>query len=680
MASKTEIVRNIGIMAHIDAGKTTVSERILFYSGRTYKIAEVHDGQATMDFMDQERERGITISSAVNEISWKDHDIYLIDTPGHVDFTVEVERSLRVLDGVVALYDAVAGVEPQSETVWYQANKHNVARVCFVNKMDRPGADFSRCVQEIETILGGHPIAVQLPIGSGVDFSGVIDLIHRQAYYFDDESQGAEVKTGPIPAELEEEVVLARESMIERIVNVDDELGMAWLNGEELTETMIVAALRRAVIAFKAQPVLCGSGLKNKGIQPLMDAIVDYLPAPSDLPVLKGVTPKGVEIEQSRSETAPFSGLIFKVQQIEGKKLAFIRVYSGVLEEGDSVALPAQKTAVKVKNIYRVYANRVDRVASAQAGALVAIAKVKGMTTGGTLCDPSHPILLESIEANAPVISIAVEPESIKDKDRLVEALTSINEEDPTIVFEEDKDTGELILRGMGELHLEVACERLRREFNVNVRSGHPNVVCMETLLDECSEVATFERIIDEDKKEVLWGEVRVVVRPLERGIGSACKLQLPEDHPYVRQEVLDAVLEAAKDASMYGPNGYEMTDTEVVVTSISLDAKGNTNVVGSRIAAGEAVRKAYKSSGTKLLEPLMHVDIVAAEEHIGDLIADLTQRGGMVENLESEAVRSVIHAIVPLRNMFGYTMKLRTVTHGRGSFSMRFLRFDAMI
>jgi len=680
MASKTEKVRNIGIMAHIDAGKTTVSERILFYSGRTYKIAEVHDGQATMDFMDQERERGITISSAVNEIRWKDHDIYLIDTPGHVDFTVEVERSLRVLDGVVALYDAVSGVEPQSETVWYQANKHNVARVCFVNKMDRPGADFSRCVHEIGKILAGHPIAVQLPIGAGVDFAGVVDLIRMQAYYFDAESQGAEVKTGSIPAELEEDAALAREAMIESIADVDDELGMAWLEGEQITEDMIIEGLRRATIALKAQPVLCGSGLKNKGIQPLMDAIVDYLPAPGDLPALKGVSSKGVAIEQSRSETAPFSGLIFKVQQIEGKKLAFVRVYSGVLKEGDSVALPSQKTAVKVKNIYRVYANRVDRVESAPAGALVAIAKVKGMATGCTLCDPSHPILLESIEANAPVISIAIEPESIKDKDRLIEALTSINEEDPTIVFEEDKDTGELILRGMGELHLEVACERLRREFNVNVRSGHPNVVCMETLLGESAEVATFERVLDEDKKEMIWGEVGVVVRPLERGAGASCTLGLPEDQPYVRQEVLDAVLEAAKDASLYGPNGYEMADVEVVVTSISLDAKGNTNVVGSRIAAGEAVRKAYKAAGTKMLEPLMNVDIVAAEEHIGDLIADLTQRGGMVENLESEAVRSVIHAIVPLRNMFGYTMKLRTVTHGRGSFSMRFLRFDAMI
>ncbi len=678
MAQKIEAVRNIGIMAHIDAGKTTVSERILFYSGRTYKLAEVHDGQATMDFMDQERERGITISSAVNEIRWRDHDIYLIDTPGHVDFTVEVERSLRVLDGVVALYDAVSGVEPQSETVWYQANRHNVARLAFVNKMDRLGADFGRCVQEIEKILGGHPIPVQLPIGAGTEFEGVIDLIRREAIYFDAESQGADVTRGPIPESLLESANAAREAMIEKLADVDDEFGMAWLEGEDMTESMIVEALRRATISLKGVPVLCGSGLKNKGIQPLMDAIVDYLPAPADLPALQGLSPKGEPVSHARDEQAPFSGLVFKVQQIEGKKLAFMRVYSGVMKEGDSIYVPSSKTAFKVKNIYRVYANRVDRVETAPAGSLVAIAKVKGLATGVTLCDPAHPILLESIEANAPVISISIEPESLKDKDRLVEALTTINEEDPTIVFEEDENTGELILRGMGELHLEVACERLRREFNVNVRKGNPNVVCMEAVLGAATETGSFERVLEDDK-DVIWGEVTVSVKALERGAGVTCRLDLPETHAYVRQEVLDGVLESARDAGMYGPEGLELVDAEIRVLSIGQDAKGNTNLVGSRAAAGEAVRKAVRVAGTKTLEPLMSVDIVAAEEHIGDLISDLTQRGGMVENIDSEALRSVIHAIVPLRNMFGYTMKLRTVTHGRGSFSMRFLRFDSI-
>ncbi len=673
---RTESVRNIGIMAHIDAGKTTVSERILFYSGRTYRIAEVHDGQATMDFMDQERERGITISSAVNEIQWKDTDIYLIDTPGHVDFTVEVERSLRVLDGVVALYDAVAGVEPQSETVWYQANRHKVARIAFVNKMDRPGADFDRCIKQIHDILGGHPIPLQRPIFDAQTFVGVIDLISRKAFRFNDADQGSSVEEMPVPSSMLDEMETARDNMIEKLADEDDEIAEAYLEGSEISEEQIRTALRRATIALKAVPVFCGSGLKNKGIQPLMDGIVDFLPAPSDLPHLEGTDFKSNPVVHSRSESASFCGLIFKIQQIEAKRLAFVRIYSGVLKEGDTVFNATQKQSFKIKHIFRLYANRVDRVESAGAGSLVAMVKVKGMATGDTLCDPSHQILLEKIEANDPVMSISIEPESIKDKDRLVEALTSIHEEDPTIIFEENEDTGELILRGMGELHLEIACERLKREFNVLVRKGNPNVVCKEALLGSASETSTFERDHDGD---IIFGQVSVEVTPLDRDKGISCKLDLPQGHPYVRPEVADAIVGAAKDAMLYGPNGFEMVDAEVRITAISQDAKGTINLIGSRIAAGEAVRCAYKKAGTKTLEPLMGVDIIAADENIGDLISDLTLRKGIVENLDNDPLRSVIHAIVPLRNMFGYSMKLRTITHGRGNFSMHFLRFDAI-
>ncbi len=677
MAGKrTERVRNIGIMAHIDAGKTTVSERILFYSGRTYRIAEVHDGQATMDFMDQERERGITISSAVNEIQWKNTDIYLIDTPGHVDFTVEVERSLRVLDGVIALYDAVAGVEPQSETVWYQANRHKVSRIAFVNKMDRPGADFDRCVKEIHDILGGHPIALQRPIFDGQTFVGVIDLIEQKAYSFSEADQGASIVEIPIPADMADEAASGREQLIEKLADEDDEIAEAYLNGDEISNEAIKAALRRATIALKAVPVFCGSGLKNKGIQPLMDGVVDYLPAPGDLPPLEGTDFKGRPIQHSRDESAPFCGLIFKIQQIEAKKLAFVRIYSGVLKEGDSILNATQNQSFKIKHIFRLYANRVDRVESAGAGSLVAMVKTKGMTTGDTLCDPSHQILLEKIEANDPVMSISIEPESIKDKDKLVEALNTIHEEDPTIIFEEDKETGELILRGMGELHLEIACERLKREFNVLVRKGNPNVVCKEALLDSTCETSTFER---EHEGETLFGQVSVEVSPLERDAGIVCKLDLPEDHPYIRPETADAIVGAARDAMLYGPNGFEMVDAQVRVTAIATDAKGGVNLVGSRIAAGDAVRNAYKKVGTRILEPLMSVDIIAADENIGDLISDLTVRKGIVENLDNDPLRSVIHAIVPLRNMFGYSMKLRTITHGRGNFSMHFLRFDSI-
>lgn len=674
--TRQDNVRNIGIMAHIDAGKTTVSERILFYSGRTYRIAEVHDGQATMDFMDQERERGITISSAVNEIQWKDTDIYLIDTPGHVDFTVEVERSLRVLDGVIALYDAVAGVEPQSETVWYQANRHNVARLAFVNKMDRPGADFDRCVREIEEILHGHPIPLQRPIFENQAFAGIIDLISRKAIRFSEADQGSSVEYCDIPADLLDEAESARENLIERLADADDEIAEAYLEGNDISEAQIKAALRRAVIALKAVPVFCGSGLKNKGIQPLMDGIVDYLPAPGDLPALKGTDFKGREIEHSRSESAPFCGLIFKIQQIEAKRLAFVRIYSGVLRENDTILNATQNQSFKIKHIFRLYANRVDRVESASAGALVAMVKTKGMTTGDTLCAPSSQILLEKIEANNPVMSISIEPESIKDKDKLVESLNSIHEEDPTIIFEEDSETGELLLRGMGELHLEVACERLKREFGILVRKGNPTVVCKEALICETEETASFER---DHEGEVIFGQVSARAIPGEKDSGLVCKLMLPEGHPFIRQDVTDAVLGAAKDAMLYGPNGFEMVDVEIHITAIGLDPKGNANLIGSRIAAGEAVRNAYRKSGTKILEPLMAVDIIAADENIGDLISDLTLRKGLVENLENDPLRSVIHAIVPLRNMFGYSMKLRTITHGRGNFSMHFLRFDAI-
>lgn len=674
VGKRADKIRNIGIMAHIDAGKTTVSERILFYSGRTYRIAEVHDGQATMDFMDQERERGITISSAVNEIRWKDTDIYLIDTPGHVDFTVEVERSLRVLDGVVALYDAVAGVEPQSETVWFQANRHRVARIAFVNKMDRPGADFDHCIEEIRSVLGGNPIALQRPIFESGAFVGVADILTQKAYRFGEEDQGASVIEMEVPPELDLEA--ARETLVEHIADVDDGVAEAYLEGNPVSNETLRAALRRATIDLRAVPVLCGSGLKNKGIQPLMDAIVDYLPAPGDLPPLSGTDFKKRPVEHPRSPEVPFCGLIFKIQQIEAKRLAFVRIYSGVLKEGDAILNATHGGTFKVKHLYRLYANHVDRVESAEAGALVALIKTKGMATGDTLCDPACNILLEPIEANNPVISISIEPESIKDKARLVEALDSMHEEDPTLVFEEDGETGDMLLRGMGELHLEIACERLKREFNVEVRKGSPSVVCKEALIQNACESSRFER---ERDGEFLFGEVCVEVAPAQKEAGISCRLALPEGHPYVRPETAEAIAEAARDAMLYGPNGFEMVDVEGKIVSISSDPKGNINILGSRIAAAEAVRLAYKTSGTRVLEPLMAVDIIAADEHIGDLISDLTQRKGIVEHLDSDILRSVIHAVVPLRNMFGYSMKLRTITHGRGNFSMRFLRFDSI-
>ncbi|MFA5624691.1 MAG: elongation factor G [Bradymonadales bacterium] len=675
-AKQADRIRNIGIMAHIDAGKTTVSERILFYSGRTHKISEVHDGQATMDFMDQERERGITISSAVNEISWNDHDIYLIDTPGHVDFTLEVERSLRVLDGVIAVLDAVSGVEPQTETVWYQADRHKVARIGFINKMDRPGADLDRCVAEIEKILGAHPIVLQMPILSDQGLEGVIDLIEQRAIYFDPSDQGSSLRYGEIPEALRAEAQLRRDRMIENLANADDAVANLFLEELPITTDEIHAALRRAVISLKGVPILCGSGLRNVGIQPLMDAIVDYLPAPTQLPPVVGEDLRGKPVTRERSSKDPFSALVFKTQQLEGKKLMFLRIYSGSLNEGDTVANTTQNNSFKIKHIYKLYANRIDTVKSAPAGTLVAILKARPAITGDTLCDPSHPLVLERISAYLPVIAISIEPESSKDKDKLSDALAALTEEDPTLVFEEDTQTGELLLRGMGELHLEVACERLKREFNILVRKGKPSVVCKESVRGEGEGRAEFERESDTD---LIYGEVRVSVKALKRGSASICEIALPEGHPYVKQDVLDAVLDGARGAMAYGPNGFEMVDVDVRISYIGSDSKACYHCLGSKIAAAEAVRAAFRNAGSVILEPLMYVDIIAAEDHIGDLISDLSQRGGIVSDLKTADLRSVIHAVVPLRHMFGYTMKLRSLTHGRGSFSMRFKSFDSL-
>lgn len=677
MAAKQESsIRNIGIMAHIDAGKTTVTERILFYSGRTHKIAEVHDGQATMDFMDQERERGITISSAVNEVLWKDHDIYLIDTPGHVDFTLEVERSLRVLDGVIALFDAVSGVEPQTETVWFQADRHHVARIGFVNKMDRPGADLDRCVKEIQSVLGGHPVVIQMPIFQDQSFVGVIDLINMRALYFEEQDQGSSVRVEEIPANLVQEASHRRDHLIEELANADDEMATLFLDAVAPSVDQILDALRRSTISLKAVPILCGSGLRNIGVQPLMDAIVDFLPSPFELAPVQGTDPRGKIATRERSTKANFSALIFKTQQLEGKRLLFLRIYSGSLNEGDTIANTTQNNSFKIKHIYKLYANRVENVSTAPAGALVAILKSRPAMTGDTLCDPSHPLVLERINANLPVIAISIEPESIKDKDKLSEALGILTEEDPTLVFEENNDTGELLLRGMGELHLDVACERLKREFNITVRKGKPNVVYKESLNSCCEESAQFMRKHD---TELLFGEVDVRVKALPRASQSTCLMQLPSSHPYVKAEISEAALQGAKDAMAYGPMGYEMVDIAVDITRIGADPKGNYSAIGTKIAAGEAVRKAFRTMGSIVLEPLMYVDVIAAEEHIGDLISDLSQRRGVISDVLTANLRSVIHAIVPLRDMFGYTMKLRTITHGRGSFSMRFKTFDAL-
>ena len=669
-----DFVRNFGIMAHIDAGKTTVSERILYYSGRTHRIQEVHDGQATMDWMPQERERGITITSAVTSFEWKKHEMHLIDTPGHVDFTVEVERSLRVLDGVVALYDAVAGVEPQSETVWYQAERYAVPRLAFANKMDRVGASFQRCVDEVREVLKAHPIPVQIPIGEGADFVGVIDLIQMRAFSFEGD-QGAEVFEIDIPSHLAEEAKVYRERMIELLADVDDEVAMLYLEGESIGQELIKSALRRATIALQAVPFLCGSGLRNKGVQLLMDAVVDFLPSPNILPPVRGLDKAGNTVERERSVKAPFSALAFKVQHFDGRKAVFVRIYSGKVSDGDAVHNMTNGHDVRLKGMLRMHANRKERIKEARAGEFIVLERARSTKTGDTLCAADAPIILESMDTREPVISVAIEPESIRDKDKLEEAVTKVMEEDPTLRIEEDSETGDLIMRGMGELHLDIVCERIRREFNVAVRRGQPNVVRLETIAGEATERGVFER---ETEDEHIHGDVTVLVRPRERGAGNLVSLGLADDHPYVKQDYIDNALIGAADAFTSGPvDGEEVTDVEVVVTQVSPDAKGRSTLVGFRIAAGKAARQALYAANPIVLEPLMDVDVIIGEENLGEIIGDLTARNGNILKVEGNELRHIVRAVVPLRQMFGYSMRLRSMTHGRGVFTMAFKAFD---
>ncbi len=676
MAKKKRKLRNIGIMAHIDAGKTTVTERILYYAGRTYKMAEVHDGGATMDFMQQERDRGITISSAVTQISWGESDIFIIDTPGHVDFTVEVERSLRVLDGAVALFDGVAGVEPQSETVWFQADKHNVARIAFINKMDRPGADFDFCVRSIRDNLKAQPIAIQMPVFIDHHFEGVIDLITQQWLTFDPQTQGLEMSAVEIPEQFRQQAHQRRERMIEQLAEIDDDIAADYLEGNEVSQQAIIDALRAATLSKSGVPVLCGSGLKNIGIQPLIDAITYYLPAPDELPALEGINTRNKVIQRERSKSAPLCALVFKVQQIEAKKLAFIRLYSGVLTEDDSVYNSTLKTSYKVKQLYRLYANKMERVSSAKAGEIIAIPKVRTTATGDTLCDGKNIIVLESIDTTAPVVSVAIEAETLQDKPKIEYALKQICEEDPTVHFEENEQTGDLIIRGMGELHIEVVLERIRTEFNLPLRSGKPSVVCQQSICETFEQKLSQQRTFEEEE---ISTSIEVTVSPLPRSTPCVCKLDSSVSESEIHPDIIRAALEGAENALQYGPEGYELVDTQLVIHHIACDARTPAALSAMRITAGEATRSAIKNAKPVVLQPLMTVDIYTTDEHLGDLIGDLNQRQGLIKDIENATLRSVIHATVPLKAMFGYALTLRSITHGRGSFSMKFNRFDAI-
>jgi elongation factor G len=680
--SKLARVRNIGICAHIDAGKTTVTERFLYYAGRIHKIGEVHDGEAQMDWMPQERERGITITAAATTLEWRGHDVHLIDTPGHVDFTIEVERSLRVLDGAVVVFCGVSGVEPQSETVWHQADNFHVPRLAFVNKMDRPGANFAAVVEEIRERLGAHPVPVQLPIGAEDHFVGVVDLIRQRAFYF---SGGADdpPREDDVPAAMAAELAAAREKLIEAAADFDDDVATAFLEGRPIEPAALVAALRKGTLQNKVVPVLAGSALRNKGIQPLLDAVCDFLPAPVEVPAIQGVDPTTHQpVSRPPEDVAPFCALAFKVAMDEGRKTVFLRIYSGVLRPGDEVQNARTRRNEKVARLFSVHANHRERIERAGAGSIVLAMGLKDAGTGDTVYAPKAPILLGRIEAHEPVIARAIEPKTQAEKERLDFGLAKLADEDPTFRFGEDPETGQTIIRGMGELHLDIMVDRLRREYGVQAHVGRPQVVYRETLAGSAEAEARFERQVED---ETLFGQARVRVAARPRGSGNVVKLdivppvQVPgaPKIPEPPRAILEAALEGATEAMRSGPEGYPFEDIEVLVTGIEYRPDASTPA-GQKAAVGEALRQASREAGTRLLEPIMKVEVTGPEANVGDVLGDLNARHARIEDVGVRGNQRLVLAKVPLRRMFGYSTDLRSATQGRANYTMQFESYDA--
>ncbi len=675
MAPKTKIARtrNIGIVAHIDAGKTTVSERILFYTGKSYKMGEVHDGAAVMDWMPQEQERGITITSAVTTCTWKNTEIHIIDTPGHVDFTIEVERSLRVLDGAVVVFCAVAGVEPQSETVWHQADKYGVPKIAFVNKMDRVGADFFRVLDMMRGRFHSIPVPVQIPVGSEDSFRGVIDLIARQMLIWDDSTQGAEYHAEEIPPEFAEKAAHERERMIETLADCDDELAELYLAGETLSAAQISAALRKATIALKIVPVLCGTALRNKGIQPVLDGVVSYLPSPEDIPPVKGHNPKtkAEEIRQS-SDKEPLAALAFKIQLDEGRKLTYLRIYSGQITANGEVYNAVKKKKEKIARLLRMHSNKRERIEKASAGELVAALGLKETTTGDTLCDEAHPIVLEQIEFYEPVISEAIEAKTPADQEKLAAALVKLSDEDPTLKVKYEDETAQTVISGMGELHLEIIVDRLKREFNASVNVGRPRVVYRETIQKRTELEGVFEKELGEKKH---FGQVRLELAPLKRGTGNEISFTLPDEA--LPAECREAIEEGLREAMMSGVMGsYPVIDVGVKVTG-AVYREGESSAQGYKIAASTAFRDGCRSADPVLLEPIMMVDVITPSEFMGDVIGDINSRRGEIQSVNPNGPVSEIRAKVPLKAMFGYSTDLRSATQGRAVFTMIFAEYD---
>jgi elongation factor G len=675
-------IRNIGIMAHIDAGKTTTTERILFYTGITYKIGEVHEGTAVMDWMEQEQERGITITSAATTCFWRDIRINIIDTPGHVDFTAEVERSLRVLDGACAVFDAVSGVEPQSETVWRQADKYRVPRICFVNKMDRIGADFKRTLEQIESKLGGNPVAIQLPIGAEDRFRGVIDLVKMKAITYKDETMGADYDVSEIPADMLEEAKAYHEKLLEKVSEHDDKLLEKYLNGDEITEAEIKAALRsRVVKSVREEPtafvvVICGSAFKNKGVQPLLDAVVDYLPSPVEIPAITGLDPNAKEetlVERPAADNAPFSALAFKIMTdpFVGQ-LTFIRVYSGVLTSGSSVYNATKGKTERVGRLLKMHANKREEIKEVYAGDIAAAVGLRQVSTGDTLCDEKKPVVLESMDFPEPVISLAIEPKTKGDQEKLGQGLAKLMAEDPTFRVKTDEQTGQVVIEGMGELHLEIIVDRLKREFSVDASVGKPQVAYKETLTRSADGEGRYVR---QTGGRGQYGHAKVHLYPADPGSGYVFENKIVGG--VIPREFIKPIDEGIKEALTRGIlAGYPVDDVKIELYDGSFHDVDSSEMA-FKIAGSMAFQDAAKKAKPVLLEPVMRVEVVVPKDYMGDVMGDLASRRGRIQSQEDRGGTQIVNARVPLSEMFGYATDLRSRTQGRATYSMHFDRYE---
>ncbi|RJP56325.1 MAG: elongation factor G [Candidatus Auribacter fodinae] len=681
MQPQLKKTRNIGFIAHIDAGKTTVTERVLYYTHKTYKIGEIDDGTTVMDFMDEERKRGITITSAATTVFWDDHRFNIIDTPGHVDFTIEVERSLRVLDGAVIIFCGRGGVEPQSETVWRQADRYKVPRLAFVNKMDRAGASFSHCVNMIRSRLRAVPIPIQIPIGREDHFEGVIDLVTMKALYNTDED-GSTVTVGEIPEACREEAQVYHDQMIEMLAEFDEKLFEKYVDSSPVTEIDIHSALRMVTLTNKAVPVLCGAALRNKGVQPLLDAIVNYLPAPSDKPPIEGHDPKSAErILRKPNIQEPFCGLVFKVMTDKDSRLVFLRIYSGKIEKGDMVYNSTAGKSERLARIFQMHANKRERLDIAYAGEIVAVTGLKYAMTGDTLCPEDKPIVLERIQYPEPVISLAIEPKRKVDEDKLIDCLNKLAQDDPTLTFKIDPDTGQKVISGMGELHLEVIANRLRDDFNTDINTGRPQVVYRETITSPVKHSAEFDRVIS-DKRQ--FAGISIELRPLERKSGFVFedKIRKPDVPKQVRDWLESSLVESAQCGVL---SGYPLVDVRVSVLDVIFD-QNDISEIALKAVANQALSDAQRKAASKLLEPIMNVEITVPDKYTGGVIGDMTARGGQIQEVNlldddlagSSAldVLKTITAFAPLSALFGYSTALRSLTEGRGTFSMEFSHF----